>query len=66
LYKTALDSVVICQIFAGGGNLDEGELIEVVEMGIEDTKSYIQSEDVLSPGAFLFALTWYLRTKETK
>lgn len=51
---------------AGGGNLDEGELIEVIEMSIEEAKEYMQRDDVLSPGGFLFALSWFFRLKDIK
>ncbi|XP_059475302.1 uridine diphosphate glucose pyrophosphatase NUDT14-like [Neocloeon triangulifer] len=47
----------------GGGNVDEGELIEIVEMSVDEAKEYMQREDVLSPGGFLFALTWFFRLK---
>ncbi|XP_065337953.1 uridine diphosphate glucose pyrophosphatase NUDT14-like [Cloeon dipterum] len=50
----------------GGGNLDEGELIEVIEMSIEEAKKYMKREDVLSPGGFLFALTWFFNMKNIK
>jgi len=35
-------------------------------MSIEEAKEYVQKEDVLSPGGFLFAITWFFRLKDNK
>lgn len=46
-------------IFAGGGVAEEGEFIEVVEMGISETKRLLDGGDFEnSPPEFLFALMW--------
>ncbi|XP_071447340.1 uridine diphosphate glucose pyrophosphatase NUDT14-like [Hetaerina americana] len=47
----------------GGGNIDEGEFIEVVELTIAEVKKLLAGPEVLSPGGFLFALTWFLHNK---
>lgn len=49
----------------GGGNLEEGELIEVVEMTVPQAKEYINKGTVLSPGGFIFALLWFFQNKST-
>lgn len=51
------------KIHPGGGDESEGELIEVVEMTIPEAKAYISSEEVLSPPAFLYGVTWFLANK---
>ncbi|PSN41360.1 Uridine diphosphate glucose pyrophosphatase [Blattella germanica] len=47
----------------GGGNLEEGEFIEVVEMTIPEAKKYLDKGVVLSPGGFLYGLLWFLQNK---
>lgn len=47
----------------GGGNPDEGELLEVVEMSVAEVRRYVQQSEVLSPGGFLFGVTWFLANK---
>ncbi|KDR18548.1 uridine diphosphate glucose pyrophosphatase-like [Zootermopsis nevadensis] len=49
----------------GGGNLEEGEFIEVVEMTIPEAKKYVDKGTVQSPGAFIFALFWFFQNKCT-
>lgn len=44
----------------GGGVAEEGEFIDVVEMGVEEVKSYLGQERVNSPAGFLFAVQWFL------
>ncbi|KAJ9586571.1 hypothetical protein L9F63_028386 [Diploptera punctata] len=47
----------------GGGNLEEGEYIETVEMTIPEAKKYLSKGVVLSPGGLLFGLLWFLQNK---
>ena len=63
----------------GGGVAEEGEFIDVVEMGVEEVrmlqhlgqslisniqvKSYLGQERVKSPAGFLFAVQWFLLNK---
>jgi hypothetical protein len=49
--------------FPGGGNIEEGEFIEVVEMTIPEAKKYMDKGTVLSPGGFIFALLWFFQNK---
>ncbi|XP_046401376.1 uridine diphosphate glucose pyrophosphatase NUDT14-like isoform X2 [Ischnura elegans] len=59
-YVEVTDDMRVSQ---GGGNIEEGEFIEVVEMTIPDVKKLLDGPEVLSPGGFLFALTWFLHNK---
>ena len=47
----------------GGGLVEEGEMITVVEMSVEQVKSYISQENVNSPVGLLYGLQWYLTNK---
>ena len=49
--------------FSGGGNLEEGEFIEVVEMTVPEVKKYMEKGTVLSPGGFIFASLWFFQNK---
>ena len=51
------------KVSSGGGNPEEGEQIEVVEMSIQEIENYMTSQSVFSPGGFLFALQWFLHKK---
>lgn len=50
----------------GGGLVDEGEVIEVVEMSIPEAQAYAEDLDNMSPPGFLFGLLWFLRNKAPK
>ena len=50
-------------MFTGGGNLEEGEFIEIVEMTIPEAKKYISKGVVLSPSGFLYGLLWFFQNK---
>ena len=43
----------------GGGNPDEGELIEVVERTFEEVRQYVTQPEVLSPPGFMFTVYWF-------
>jgi hypothetical protein len=47
----------------GGGNADEGERIEVVELSIQEARDYVSSPVVNSPAEFLFGLQWFFVNK---
>ncbi|KAH0947042.1 hypothetical protein HN011_001254 [Eciton burchellii] len=51
------------QVFPGGGNETEGELIEIVELSIPEIKDYIKSKKIQSPSSFLFGISWFLLNK---
>lgn len=50
----------------GGGLVDEGEVIEVVEMTLPEVLTYVDAPENLSPPGFLFGLLWFLRNKAPK
>ena len=47
----------------GGGLLEEGEMINVVEMTVKEVEEYLAKETVNSPVGFLYGVTWYLQNK---
>jgi len=54
------------KVSQGGGNPEEGELIEVAEMTIPEMTSYINSESLQSPGDFAYAIMWFLTSRYQK
>jgi UDP-sugar diphosphatase len=63
IYKDTLKYFSV--YFTGGGNVEEGEFIEVVEMTVPEAKEYIKKGTVLSPGGCIFALLWFFQNKST-
>ncbi|XP_057374992.1 uridine diphosphate glucose pyrophosphatase NUDT14-like isoform X2 [Daphnia carinata] len=51
------------KVSSGGGNPEEGELIDVVEMSIAEVETYVSQKSVPSPGGFLFGLQWFFNKK---
>ena len=51
------------RVSKGGGNPDEGEEIELIEMTIQEVEAYLLQKSVSSPAALLFALQWFLNKK---
>ena len=51
------------KVSEGGGVAEEGELIKVVEMTVEEAKDYLKKEEVNSPIGLLYGLQWYLSNK---
>ena len=47
----------------GGGLLEEGELISVVEMEVEEVRSLLAKPRVNSPMGFLFGVQWFLANR---
>ena len=47
----------------GGGLLEEGEMINVVEMTVKEVEEYLARETVNSPVGFLYGVSWYLQNK---
>ncbi|XP_050729186.1 uridine diphosphate glucose pyrophosphatase NUDT14-like [Eriocheir sinensis] len=47
----------------GGGLEAEGEMIEVVEMGLPEVKEFLAAPEVTAPSGLLFGLTWFLYNK---
>ena len=50
----------------GGGLQEEGELIQVVELSVEQAREYVSQEEVNSPVGMLFGIQWYLNNKIKK
>lgn len=48
-------------LFLGGGLAEEGEVIEVVELTIPETKKLLDEEVFNAPPEFLYALMWAFR-----
>lgn len=51
------------RVSSGGGIAQEGEMIEVVEMSIEDVKAYLLKPEVNCPTFTLYGLMWFLQNK---
>ena len=47
----------------GGGLLEEGEMINVVEMTVKEVEEYMARQTVSSPVGFLYGVSWYLQNK---
>merc|ERR1712110_1023075 len=47
----------------GGGLVEEGEMINVVEMTVSEAKEYISRDQVDSPIGLLFGIQWYLQNR---
>lgn len=52
--------------FPGGGRMDDGELIEIVEMSLLETKKYMEEDNINSPPGFLAGLFWFFINKNPK
>lgn len=50
-------------VTSGGGNTEEGELIEVVEMTVDQVQEYMKLPSICSPSGLLFAVQWFLSNK---
>ena len=47
------------KVGAGGGNAEEGELIEIVEIPVTKGREFIMDEKILKPVGVLFAILWF-------
>ncbi|XP_076443074.1 uridine diphosphate glucose pyrophosphatase NUDT14-like isoform X1 [Babylonia areolata] len=54
------------QVGKGGGLAEEGEMIEVVHMSVEEGQKLIFDETVNRPSGLLFGLMWFFSTKWQK
>ncbi|KAL1130121.1 hypothetical protein AAG570_013059, partial [Ranatra chinensis] len=52
------------KIGKGGGLEEEGELIDVVELKMEDAVEYLKKKDVCVPPEFLYGLLWFFANKK--
>ncbi|XP_013402709.1 uridine diphosphate glucose pyrophosphatase-like isoform X1 [Lingula anatina] len=51
------------RITEGGGNLEEGEMIELIEVLLKDIKHWIMNESISKPATLMFAVMWFLDNK---
>ena len=51
------------RVSKGGGSDEEGELIEVVEIPVENVKEMMYDEKLARPAGFMFALMWFFQNK---
>lgn len=54
------------KVSSGGGVVDDGEWVEVIEMSIDEVKSYLAQEEVNSPTFTLYGLHWFLSNKASQ
>ena len=47
----------------GGGLEAEGEMITVVEKGVEEVRAYIAQDRVNSPMGLLYGIQWFLANR---
>ena len=47
----------------GGGLAEEGELIEVVEMGVEEVREMVGKKEVNVSASALYGIMWFLLNK---
>lgn len=47
----------------GGGNPDEGELIEIIEIPVEESLKFVMDTKNDKPVGMLFALMWFFNVK---
>ncbi|XP_014674544.1 PREDICTED: uridine diphosphate glucose pyrophosphatase-like [Priapulus caudatus] len=62
-YAEVDDSMVVS---SGGGNLAEGELIEVVHLPAEEALDFLWNDAVNKPGGVLMAVMWFCHNKLPK
>ncbi|XP_001628805.3 uridine diphosphate glucose pyrophosphatase NUDT14 isoform X1 [Nematostella vectensis] len=56
-YAEVTDEMIVTG--AGGGNLQEGERIEVYYLPLDKSKEFVFNESLAKPAALLFAFLWY-------
>lgn len=49
----------------GGGNPEEGEMIDLVEVPIKESLDFVMKEDNITPVGMMFAVLWYYQNKDT-
>ncbi len=54
------------RVSAGGGNPQEGEVIEVVEMDVDEARNLYNAKEANAPPSFLYGLGWFLINKCVK
>lgn len=51
------------KVSPGGGNVDEDEYIEVIEMNLSEASSLIYDETVQRPYSLILGLIWFFQHK---
>ena len=51
------------RVGAGGGLEEEGEMIQVVELTVEEVEELLRRDTVDSPVGLLYGVTWYLQNR---
>ena len=54
------------KVSAGGGNPEEGELIEVIEVPVSEAEKYALDESINRPATFSLSLIWFETYKKSK
>lgn len=54
------------KVSAGGGNVDEGEMIEVVEISVAESLTFAMDQSIEKPVGLIFAFLWYHQYKAPK
>jgi UDP-sugar diphosphatase len=54
------------KVSAGGGNQHEGELIEIVEIPLSESRTFMMDESKTKHVAVMFALMWFYENKQSK
>ena len=47
----------------GGGLVEEGEMIQVVEMTVEEARELLTRDSVRSPVGLMYGVSWYLQNR---
>lgn len=53
------------KVSAGGGNQHEGELIEIVEIPLSESRTFMMDESKTKHVAVMFALMWFYENKQS-
>ena len=51
------------RVSAGGGLVEEGELIEVFELPLQSAQTFVWDQSDLKPAQLIFAFMWFFQTK---
>lgn len=54
------------KVSQGGGNPDEGELIEVVDVPISEAEKYALDVSINRPATFSLSLLWFEKYKKSQ
>lgn len=54
------------RVSSGGGNPEEGEMIEVVEIPVASSMEWVLDQNIEKPVGLVFAVMWYFACKAPK